>query len=213
MSLVPAGKSFDWSTKGPIEFAHLYLRPALLDRIVRETFDRDPGGVELIDGIAQRSELIASLIRAIAQEVRSPGASARLLIDSLLHSLAIGLLAERSTLPSVQRARHCISPSQLRRVTDFIDAHYGDDISLDDLARLAGSSRFHFSRGFKAATGLPPYHYLIRRRLDAGKTLLDLRRQSISQIATQCGYGSTRQFSAMFVRIFGVTPRRYRQEH
>src|SRR5262245_34419536 len=71
---------------------------------------------------------------------------------------------------------------RLGRVLDFMDARLVDDISLDDLAREACLSHYHFSRLFHEATGLPPHRYLIERRIKAAPKMLSAERSSIARI-------------------------------
>jgi AraC-type DNA-binding domain-containing proteins len=87
------------------------------------------------------------------------------------------------------------------------------DLDLQELASVAGSSPFHFSRTFRAATGLPPYRFLIQRRIEFAKTLLVDRDLPIETIAANCGFHSRSQFAAMFRRALGINPARYRREH
>jgi|GEM_PF-389365 len=214
VTVVPAGAAYSWTTQGPIGFAHLYLAPHLIDRVVGEEFDRDSRSVELVDCVARRLPLVGALISGMLDEVEAPGFRARLVLDTLLHCLTVRLLSECSTLSDgTGTAPHAISPRRLRRVMDFIEAHLADDISLEDLASVAGSSRFHFSRAFREATGFPPYRFLIHRRIDAAKTLLLQDTLTIAQISEQCGFHSQGQFSAMFRRVFGSSPGRFRREH
>ena len=98
-----------------------------------------------------------------------------------------------------------------RRVTDYIDAHISRDITLDDLARLSGLSRFHFSRAFKRTTQCGPYQYLLRRRIEQAGNLLKKRQKSIAEIATGVGFKSTTQFIRAFRRIEGITPGQFRE--
>ncbi|MEO7177568.1 MAG: AraC family transcriptional regulator, partial [Allosphingosinicella sp.] len=143
-----------------------------------------------------------------------PTFGSRLVLDSLLHSINVQLISECSTLSSeTGRAPHAISPRRLRRVLDFIETNLATDLELEDLAAVAGSSRFHFSRAFKDATGLPPYRYLINRRIVAAKSLLLRGDLSIEDIARQCGFASRSQFAAMFRRMLGTSPGRFRRQH
>jgi AraC family transcriptional regulator len=214
VTVVPAGAAYTWTTEGPIGFAHLYLPPNLLDRVLNEEFDRDPRSVELIDCVARRLPLLGAIISGMLDEVEAPGVGARLVLDTLLHCLIVRLLSECSTLTDgTSLAPHALSPRRLRRVIDFIESHLAEDIALEDLASVAGSSRFHFSRAFREATGFPPYRFLIHRRIDAAKTLLLQDTLTIAEIAEQCGFNSQSQFSAMFRRVFGSSPARFRREH
>lgn len=214
LTLVPAGTNYSWTTEGPIGFAHLYLHPHAIDHVITEEFDRDSRSVELIDCVARRLPLLSALMNAMMDQLETPSFSSRLVLDTLLHSLTVGLISECSTLSdTIGPAPHAISPRRLQRVLDFIESNLGDDIELEDLASVAGTSRFHFSRAFRHETGFPPYRYLIHRRVDAAKTLLLEGTLSIAQIAEQCGFNSQTQFAVMFRRVFGTSPGRFRREH
>jgi AraC family transcriptional regulator len=214
VTLVTAGTSYSWTTEGPIGFAHLYLPPHAVDHVINEQFDRDSRSVELIDCVAGRLPLLSAMLTGMLDQLEMPNFASRLVLDTLLHGLIVRLVSECSTLSAASGpAPHSISPRRLQRVLDFIDSNLGADIELEDLASVAGSSRFHFSRAFRDATGLPPYRYLIHRRIDAAKTLLLEDTLSISHIAEQCGFNSQSQFAAMFRRVFGTSPGRFRREH
>jgi AraC family transcriptional regulator len=214
LTLATAGTSYCWTTEGPIGFAHLYLHPHSIDRVLNEEFDRDARSVDLIDCVARRLPLLSAMMSGMVEQVETPSFASRLVLDTLLHGLIVRLVSECSTLSEASSfAPHSISPRRLRRVLDFIDSNLGTDLELADLASVAGSSRFHFSRAFRDATGFPPYRFLIHRRIEAAKTLLLQDTLSIDQIAGQCGFNSQNQFSAMFRRVFGTSPARFRREH
>ena len=214
VTLVPTGSAYSWTTEGPIGFAHLYIRPAQIDDVVREEFDRDPRSVALIDCVARRLPLLSAMVAGMLEQLEAPTFGSRLVLDTLLHSLIVHLLSECSTLAETSSlAPHAISPTRLRRVLDFIESNLAADIELEDLASVAGSSRFHFSRAFREATGFPPYRYLIHRRIDAAKTMLLQDDLSIAEIAQHCGFNSQSQFTAMFRQVFGTSPGRFRREH
>jgi AraC family transcriptional regulator len=214
LTLVSAGAAYSWATEGPIGFAHLYLRPSEVDHVISEEFDRDPRSVELLDCVARRLPLMSAMVIGMLEQIEAPTFGSRLVLDTLLHGLIVRVLSECSTLAdSSSLAPHTISPRRLRRVLDFIESNLASDIALDDLASVAGSSRFHFSRAFRDATGFPPYRYLIHRRIDAAKTLLLEDALSIPEIAEQCGFNSRSQFAAMFRQVFGTSPSRFRREH
>jgi AraC family transcriptional regulator len=99
-----------------------------------------------------------------------------------------------------------LSPEQLRRVTDYIHECLDQDISLDDLAACAHLSPSHFTRVFKAATGLAPHQYIILQRVERAKTLLETKNLSIAQAAQQVGFYDQSHFVRHFKRIYGVSP-------
>ena len=211
---VPAGASHGWSTVGPIGFAHLYLDRELVSRTVQDRFELDPRSVELTDAVGGEAPMLSALFAGMLAQIETPGFSSRLVLDSLLQAFVVQLISERSTIAAVtDSAPHSLPPRRLRRVLDFIEANLADDLELDDLVSAAGSSRFHFARAFRDATGFPPYRYLVHRRVDAAKALLLSGDLSIEEIALQCGFKSGAQFAVMFKQMFGTTPSRFRREH
>lgn len=212
VSFTPAGRGYSWHTRGPIGFAHLYLSPHLLDRVILEDFGRDPRSIDLKDRIGGRSALLRALIGGIVNELESPSAASRLVLSSLLNTAVVQLLVESSTVgEGGSTTPLMMSPARLQRVIDYIDANLASDIELGDLASVAGSSRFHFSRAFRAATGVPPYRFVIHRRIEKAKALLGAGEMSVLEVATTCGFHSRSQFAAMFRRVLGMTPLGFRR--
>jgi len=213
LTLIPAGAAYRWNTKGPIAYAHIFIDPGLVDRAVQEHFDRDPRHVQLVDCVAAESPLVRALFMAMLTEIEARGPLIRLKLDTLLQTLLVQLVCERSTLDAATPGvPHSLAPSRLRRVLDFIEAHLAEEIDLDDLAAVAGSSRFHFSHAFRDATGFPPYRFLVHRRIAAAKPLLLEDKLSIEHVAIRCGFKSSAQFAVMFKQVFGTTPSRFRRE-
>lgn len=213
ITVVPAGTAFSWKTDGPIDFAHLYLAPEMIDRLVREEFDCEPRVVELIDCVARNAWLLGALLQAMLHEIERPAFASRLALDTLLQCFVVHLLRESSTMRDSHRnVRHALAPHRLRRVRDFIQANLAADLRLAELATVACSSPYHFSRAFRLTTGLSPYRYLIHQRIERGKALLCDDSLSIADAAKQCGFRSTRQFATMFKQICGVSPARFRRE-
>jgi AraC family transcriptional regulator len=79
------------------------------------------------------------------------------------------------------------------------------------MAGIANVSPYHFTRQFKAATGLPPHQYVIARRVERARQLLQEDRDfSLAEIAAHAGFSDQSQFSLHFKRVVGVTPRQFR---
>jgi AraC family transcriptional regulator len=99
-----------------------------------------------------------------------------------------------------------LAASVLHRVRTYIDAHIGEHISLDDLARQAGISRFHFARQFRLTTGESPMGYLRRVRIERSKSILQGRETTIAEIAATLGFSDQSHFTRTFGRLVGVSP-------
>lgn len=104
------------------------------------------------------------------------------------------------------RFRGGLPGGALRRVRAYIDAHIGERISLDDLARQAGVSRFHFARQFRLSTGESPMGYLRRVRIERSKSILQSRDTTIAEVAARLGFSDQSHFTRIFGRLVGVSP-------
>jgi AraC family transcriptional regulator len=97
-------------------------------------------------------------------------------------------------------------------VTDWIESHLDAAYDLDQLAALAGLSRFHFHRLFKQATGVSPAKYQTTARLDEARRRLRETKQSIVEIALEVGFASPSHFAQVFRRETGMAPSEYRRQ-
>jgi AraC-like DNA-binding protein len=98
----------------------------------------------------------------------------------------------------------------LLRARDVADARYAEDLTVADLARVAGLSPAHFSREFSRAFGEPPHRYLLTRRLERAAALLRDTDRSVTDICLAVGLASIGSFTTSFRRVYGVTPTAYR---
>ncbi len=98
----------------------------------------------------------------------------------------------------------------LRQAHDHIDRHYASPIGLDELARVAGVSKYHFARSFEAAYGLTPIRYLTRRRVERAQDLLRHANLTVTEICFLVGFSSLGSFSSLFNRLVGESPTAYR---
>jgi AraC-like DNA-binding protein len=101
----------------------------------------------------------------------------------------------------------------LLRAKDLVDARYPDPLDVDDLARVAGLSRAHFSREFRRAFGESPHAYLLTRRLERAAALLRNTDRSVADICFSVGLQSVGSFTTSFRRTFGISPTAYRARY
>lgn len=92
----------------------------------------------------------------------------------------------------------------------YINEHYMDDISLEDVAYFAGFSKYYFSRVFKQFSSLSFSEYLTRKRLNVATDLLVRTRQPVKEIASLSGFGSVATFNRIFRERKNCTPSQYR---
>lgn len=105
---------------------------------------------------------------------------------------------------------HTLPGSRLRRVTEYIQAHLDQNLTLAHLGSVVYMSPYHFARLFQHSTGLPPHRFVVRARIDHAATLLAGPELSIGRISQMVGFRTPSHFSTVFRRLMGVTPRAYR---
>jgi AraC-like DNA-binding protein len=105
----------------------------------------------------------------------------------------------------VPPARH------LLRARDLADARYAEPLGVEDMARVAGLSRAHFSREFRRAFGESPHAYLLTRRLERAAALLRHTDRSVAEVCLSVGLTSVGSFTTSFGRMFGASPAAYRE--
>ena len=101
---------------------------------------------------------------------------------------------------------------QLRQVKDFIDAQIANEITISDLAAVAGLSQYHFIRAFKDTVGLPPYQYVLSERIHRARGLLSNPDLSLGDVALAVGFSDASQLNRVFRKFVGVTPTAYRRD-
>jgi AraC family transcriptional regulator len=214
--LAPAGTNetvleFD----GETECLMIYLSPKLLEDSAMVDHGIDPSRVDLVyaGGFADPTlSQIGLAIRGLLDRPSQP--VDRLFADGLRTALAAHLIgnytADRWRPPSRQPS---LEPRRLQRVLSYIEARLGETISLEDLAGEACLSPFHFARLFHRAMGQPPHRYVVERRVAAAQERLRTRRASMAEVALDIGFGTQANFSRVFRKLTGLTPREYRDTH
>ncbi|MDO5784132.1 MAG: AraC family transcriptional regulator [Eubacteriales bacterium] len=95
-------------------------------------------------------------------------------------------------------------------VQQYLDAHYLEDIQLEDVAAQMNMSPYYLTRVFRRTVGYPPKQYLVRRRIGEAQSWLLMTDLPVTDIAMKVGYNSVSNFHNTFRRIVGMTPQQYR---
>lgn len=95
-------------------------------------------------------------------------------------------------------------------VCNYINEHCTEDITVEELADIAGFSKFHFARLFKQFANVSYYDYLTRKRIEHAETLLIIPDISITEVAMQSGFNSLSTFNRVFKNLKNCTPSEYK---
>ena len=116
--------------------------------------------------------------------------------------------AGTGTPPAIATGRF---EERMKLVRDYVEANLALDITLGDMAGIAGLSRYRFLRQFKAYTGDTPHRFVQRRRTERAKQMLHNADMPDFEIASATGFGSTRRFARSFRALTGTTPSAWRR--
>jgi AraC-like DNA-binding protein len=133
-----------------------------------------------------------------------------------IDELALAFAARCAAIASGERTRRPISPRDRRRAVEaalWIEAHAAEPVSLDDAARIAGLSSFHFLRVFSAVVGATPHQYLLRQRIARAAKLLSEQSIPVTDVALDCGFADLSNFVRTFRRAAGMSPREFRKSN
>lgn len=185
------------------------MEQTFIEQVVSDAFDGNEPALRTVIGI--RDPVIEGMAAAWRRELAERGAGGRLYTEGLGSALAVHLF--RAYGDGSKRSPPLIGglgALRLRRVAAYIEAHLAEDVSLRDLAALAGLSTHHFGEAFKTSTGRPPHRYLIERRIRRGKEMLLGANRSIAEVALAVGFASHSHFTDNFRKLTGTTPSRFR---
>jgi AraC-like DNA-binding protein len=187
-------------------FYHLSLDPAWLQETIAEMLHWEKG----LPHFSSHPFFEASLSRAVYDlATRSQAPASRLqqeeaqlnILAPLLHMHAKGAGAHPRfgwEHPAVKRAK------------DYLQAHYVEEVTLQELASVANMSPFHLARVFRQVVGLPPHAYQIQLRLAHARTLL-AQGYEVGYVASFTGFFDQSHFTQQFKRRYLVTPGSYRR--
>jgi AraC family transcriptional regulator len=207
--VLPSGLTHKAQLGGPSEHVGLYVDPSLINRAAAGS--NFSSRYEIAERYSLNDPIIAGIGSALLAELDSEGISGRLYAESLANVLAVHLLRHYTTEGHSQTQQvGGLSSSTLRRVINFISDNFADDISLAQLAQIAGMSSFHFAREFKKATGTTPHQYLIKFRVEHARTLLADNKLPLVEVGLRAGFSHQSHFTRLFRKITGTTPHSYR---
>lgn len=120
----------------------------------------------------------------------------------------ISLLFQRHGAGRIVESEAAACPKAVNRAVEFLQAHAGDHISLEDASRASGVGPFHLIRLFQKHLGLTPYAYLTQVRVAKSRRLLRLG-QPVAQVALDVGFADQAHFTKRFKQLTGTTPAFY----
>lgn len=195
------------SDKGGFTYRMVHIGPGLVASVIADMAGRR-AGLPLFETPVTADAALARSVRALHSALL--GGAPALRRDELL-AAAIGA-AVRGPAARARLQAGCGAPAPSAiavRVRQLISDRYLDDLTVADLAMVAGCSRFTVHRAFLHAYGMAPSDYQRQLRLRTARALIACGTR-ISDAAAQAGFADQSHLTRWFARCYGVTPASYR---
>jgi AraC family transcriptional regulator len=202
--------------RGGYDILHLHIPSAAIFECIEAGCGLSEGGAGLL---ARRPPVLDPVIEKLAHAfIRADelgGGFGRRYADGIGLAIVTRLLGKSTdgiSAPAANRVSE-LPKWRLKRAVDYMAAHLAEPICLADIAASTGLTRMHFAAGFRAATGLRPHEYLLRRRIERAQELLASSRLPLVQIAFEVGFKTQAHFTTVFSKFVGVTPNAWRRQN
>jgi AraC-like DNA-binding protein len=197
----------------PFDSLRFYISQIALDEMANEAGIRRVKGL-YAPNFGGRDLVMFGLAQALAGAMEEPGGGTAMFSDCIALAFFTHIVRAYGSVSAGERnARGGLASWQLQRARDFINANLAGDPSISEVANVCGLSTNYFVRAFKQATGVPPYRWLTKQRVERAKELLRDPGRELADIAQLCGFVDQSHFTRVFSRSEGYSPGRWRRLH
>lgn len=211
VSITPYGMVTQGRWNKAIECLFLSINPTLVECAASEL--TNTGHIEIAAQIGVHDPQIHHIGFALLAELESGCLAGRVYAESLTLALAVHLFKRYSLSGQpIREPAGGLPWRQLQQVTDYINDNLAAGMKLTDMAESLGMSPYYFARLFKQSTGMPPHQYVINCRIEQAKILLAENKLPIVEISYRVGCSSQSNFTALFRKHVGITPKAYREQ-
>jgi AraC family transcriptional regulator len=212
VAILPRKMSSTWRWSGKAELMFLLPERVVMQEIAASMTEKDVERFELDAALNTRAPLIHQIALEMRAELQSDGLHGSIYAETLIQTLCAHLVLRHSSFGTGRAAASGgLDEKRLRNAIAYIVAHLSEEISIHEVAKAVHLSPFHFARAFKVSTGRPPHQFVIERRIERAKQMLQSTKLQITEIAAECGFQSQSHFGILFRRRTGLTPNVYRE--
>lgn len=196
----------------PLHSLHFYVPHSALDSLA------DQSGTPRIDPldckpVGHDDAIVRHIGASLREGLRRPDEANQIFIDHMMLALTAHVAqAYGGFRHKTEPSRGALAPWQVTRACEKLEADIGGKLPLQSIAAELGLSVSHFSRAFRASTGLPPHRWLLHHRVRTAKQLMSLRGLSLSEIAISAGFANQSHFTRVFSATVGVSPGAWRRD-
>jgi AraC family transcriptional regulator len=205
------GDDYRAELNGPFDFLLLELSTDFLQQTALENGLRLGGGFTPFAG--EDDQVLSNLMRAFAPTLARPQEASGLFVDQLSMAIGLHLLYAHGravAAPALSRMP-ALARWQEQRAKDIMEARLSSDVSVAEIAEACSLSRGYFIRAFRAATGMTPHRWLMQRRVQEARKMIEESGRPLAEIAAACGFSDQSHLTRHFTQIVGVPPGRLRR--
>ncbi|RZS82660.1 AraC-like DNA-binding protein [Phyllobacterium myrsinacearum] len=180
----------------------LYFDPNLIGAMTADLQEHGKGRDEFPRPVIQEVRL-ANQFERLFTAMTAPGIASAIRQEESLLMLLAGVFGEPG-----DPQRFPAIPQAVRRARDLIDDQPARAVTLEDLSRESGLSRFQVVRAFARATGMTPHAYLVQRRIDLARRMIAAG-SSLAEAAIASGFADQSHMTRTFIRKYGLSPGAY----
>jgi AraC-like DNA-binding protein len=201
--LIPSGEVHA-NRKRDCSFRCMFIEFPALQSAIEQFTEQSLPGINFRMDLIYNSRTLSRFLR-LHRALETPGST--LQRDSAVVRF-FHRLVDRHSWASIPPVRDGNEDFAVQRTKQFLDEHYAEQVSLNDLARLTRLSPYYLHRSFCRKVGMPPHAYQLQVRVSRARSFLR-RGRSISAAASAAGFVDQSHFTRHFKKITGFTPGRY----
>jgi AraC family transcriptional regulator len=215
--VVPAGIQVGGTFQTPADFLHVCVPANWLAEWLENGDVPGVTAIEPAGALYVRDSVVTKLTATLLRAVHGRTSTSSMYADGITLSIlarVLEIIAARTHVRPVRASS--VSPLEAWRVklaVEFIDQRIDQSLTLAELGAAVGLSPMHFAARFRAATGVSPHTFVLRRRIEHAQTLLATTTSTVADIAFSVGFRTQAHFTTVFRRHVDDTPHRWRAKH
>ncbi|SDE38119.1 AraC-like ligand binding domain-containing protein [Paenibacillus sp. UNCCL117] len=197
-----------------VNFTEAFLREQMPEDMFEKLMSmfEAPNGM-LIRWSPEERDEVATYFRAIHRENEHESFGYQLILKTLLTQLLIATYRKAKRLHEIAPAgQQSHSQENVRRILQYINQHYTENFSLQELSKELYLNKYYMCHCFKEVTGSTINNYVISKRIEEAKKLLRTTDEPVAFISEKLGFNTAVHFSRSFKKFTGISPQHYRKQ-
>ena len=207
IDIIPVGTPSSWHIHEDADSALVVSLPETLLKTTAMHSGLDPEKAAILNKFQVHDRELETVAWAIAREVEAGCPSGRLFLDGLSLALTSRLLTVHSSDPKpLPQVKGGLGGRKRKQVLSFIEDRLAEDLSLAKIATVADVSTSHFKSLFRKTVGVPVHQYVIQRRVERARAMIQQGKMSLQDIAASVGFSHQSHMARHIRRITGMRP-------